>query len=212
MSVSQLHALLHRHLAQTGSAVVLHVSMRQQGDVISLAGGISITASDGETRHIGAGEIVLVEDTTGKGHITRSSGDRPRDTIFVPIDWSQPVRRDHHAAGIRAALHRPDRRSPGRERSISHSGGGSLTYVPSALMHRPQTRHSLRRAEDGWVWKFDSEAMGARRFGEPVREYLQAVGCRAALIFGEKSALVSRETASYMSSLMGPRAPVTTSC
>ena len=36
----------------------------------------------------------------------------------------------------------------------------------------------------------------------------QAVGCRAALIFGEKSALVSRETASYMSSLMGPRAPV----
>jgi hypothetical protein len=38
--------------------------------VISLADGISITASDGETRHIGAGEIVLVEDTTGKGHIT----------------------------------------------------------------------------------------------------------------------------------------------
>jgi len=69
-------------------------------------------------------------------------------------------------------------------------------------------RHSLRAAENGWVWKFDSEAMGSRRFGEPVREYLQAVGCRAALIFGEQSALVSRETASYMSSLMGPRAPV----
>jgi len=30
-------------------------------------------------------------------------------------------------------------------------------------------RHSLRRAEDGWVWKFDSQAMGSRRFGEPVR-------------------------------------------
>src|SRR5205823_13279222 len=80
-------------------------------------------------------------------------------------------------------------------------------------------RHSLRRVQDGWVWKFDSEAMCSRRFGEPVREYLRAVGCRAALIFGEKSALVSRETASYMSSLMGPRAPVvevperdTTSC
>jgi len=39
------------------------------------------------------------------------------------------------------------------------------------------------RPEHGWVWKFDSEAMGSRRFGEPVREYLQAVGCRAALIF-----------------------------
>ncbi len=41
--------------------------------VISLAGAVEITVSDGETRHIGAGEIVLVEDTAGKGHITRSS-------------------------------------------------------------------------------------------------------------------------------------------
>src|ERR1700757_1117975 len=69
-------------------------------------------------------------------------------------------------------------------------------------------RHSLRRVEAGWVWKFDSEAMGSRRFGEPFREYLRAVSCRAALIFGEKSALVAHETASYMPSLMGPRAPV----
>jgi hypothetical protein len=50
------------------------------------ADGISITASDGETRHIGAGEIVLVEDTTGKSHITKSSGDKPHHTIFLPID------------------------------------------------------------------------------------------------------------------------------
>jgi hypothetical protein len=48
-------------------------------------------------------------------------------------------------------------------------------------------RHSLRRAENGWVWKFDSEAMGSRRFGEPVREYLQAVDCRAALLLATAS-------------------------
>jgi hypothetical protein len=35
--------------------------------VISLVGGISITASDGETRHIGIGEIVLVEDHLRQG-------------------------------------------------------------------------------------------------------------------------------------------------
>ncbi len=69
-------------------------------------------------------------------------------------------------------------------------------------------RHSLTPAEGGWTWKFDGSALGARRFGEPFREYLQAVRCRAALIFGEKSALVSRATASYMSSLMGPLAPI----
>jgi hypothetical protein len=47
-------------------------------NAINLAGGISITASGGEIRHIGAGEIVLVEDTTGKAHITKSSGERRR--------------------------------------------------------------------------------------------------------------------------------------
>jgi pimeloyl-ACP methyl ester carboxylesterase len=69
-------------------------------------------------------------------------------------------------------------------------------------------RHSLMRIDDGWTWKFDGAAIGARRFGEPFREYLQAVQCRAALIFGEKSALVSRQTARYMSHIMGPLAPI----
>ena len=54
--------------------------------VISLAGGVEITVSDGEARQIGPGEIVLVEDTTGKGHKTKSSGATPRYTIFAPID------------------------------------------------------------------------------------------------------------------------------
>ena len=51
--------------------------------------------------------------------------------------------------------------------------------------------------EDGWTWKFDANALGARRFGEPFREYLQAVRCRPAPRFGENSALVSRHIASY---------------
>jgi len=69
-------------------------------------------------------------------------------------------------------------------------------------------RHSLKQVEGGWAWKFDPDALGSRRFGEPFREYLQAVRCRAALMFGENSKLVSRATASYMSSLMGPQAPI----
>jgi len=44
---------------------------------------------NGETRNIGAGEIVLVEDTTGKGHITKSSGGIPRlSRRFVHIKHS----------------------------------------------------------------------------------------------------------------------------
>jgi len=35
--------------------------------VIVLQGGVEVTTSDGESRTSGAGEVVMVEDTTGKG-------------------------------------------------------------------------------------------------------------------------------------------------
>ena len=50
--------------------------------------------------------------------------------------------------------------------------------------------------------------MGRRRFGEPFDEFLKAVSCRAALIYGARSELVTRRTADYMSTLMGPEAPI----
>jgi len=48
---------------------------------INVGGAVEIT---GETWHIAAGGIVLVEATTGKGHITKSS--ESCYTLFVPID------------------------------------------------------------------------------------------------------------------------------
>ncbi len=69
-------------------------------------------------------------------------------------------------------------------------------------------RHSLKQLDGGWTWKFDVGAMGSRRWGEPFREHLQKLRCRAGLIFGQNSALVSRDTADYMSELMGPEAPI----
>jgi len=67
---------------------------------------------------------------------------------------------------------------------------------------------SIKQTNGGWTWKFDFKVMGSRRFGEPYGEELKALKCRAALIYGEKSAIVSRRTVTYMSSVMGPKAPV----
>jgi len=69
-------------------------------------------------------------------------------------------------------------------------------------------RTSVKPLDGGWSWKFDFKVMGSRRFGEPYREELKALKCRAALIYGENSAIVSRRTVDYMSSIMGPKAPV----
>tara|TARA_B100000676_G_scaffold312565_1_gene387453 strand:- start:578 stop:1528 length:951 start_codon:yes stop_codon:yes gene_type:complete len=67
---------------------------------------------------------------------------------------------------------------------------------------------SIRECITGWTWKFDFKIMGSRRFGEPYREELKALKGRTALIHGQKSAILSRRTVSYMSKLMGPAAPI----
>ncbi len=60
-----------------------HPAPRRQY-IINLDAGVQLTASDGEARVIGAGEVVLVEDTTGKGHLSKSVNNQMRHSIFVP--------------------------------------------------------------------------------------------------------------------------------
>lgn len=62
-----------------------HPAPRRQY-IINLDGGVKITASDGEAREILAGEVILVEDTTGKGHLSQSIGGKMRHSIFIPIE------------------------------------------------------------------------------------------------------------------------------
>ena len=62
-----------------------HPAPRRQY-IINLDAGVKITASDGEAREIGAGEVILVEDTSGKGHLSQALEAKIRHCIFVPID------------------------------------------------------------------------------------------------------------------------------
>jgi hypothetical protein len=62
-----------------------HPAPRRQY-IVNLDAGVRITASDGESREIGAGEVILVEDISGKGHLSKSVGGQIRHSIFVPID------------------------------------------------------------------------------------------------------------------------------
>ncbi len=54
--------------------------------LVTLDGEVDITVSDGTTRRFGTGDVVLLEDTTGKGHLSRAVAGRPRRSIFVLLD------------------------------------------------------------------------------------------------------------------------------
>ena len=62
-----------------------HPAPRRQY-IINLDAGVQITASDGESRKIGAGEVILVEDTRGKGHLSKALDGRIRNCIFVTLE------------------------------------------------------------------------------------------------------------------------------
>ena len=54
--------------------------------VINLEGSVEIMVGDGTTRILGPGAILLAEDTTGHGHISRAVNNQPRKSIFVTLD------------------------------------------------------------------------------------------------------------------------------
>ena len=56
-----------------------------------LSGTLESTVSDGETRVFGSGSIVLVEDTTGKGHITKVVGTEDVKAVLIQLDSSEPI-------------------------------------------------------------------------------------------------------------------------
>lgn len=117
----------------------------------------------------------------------------PKDT---PLPKLEPPRR----AGPRLY---PDRASALARFRLMPEQPCENAYITDFI-----ARTSIREVAGGWSWKFDFRVMGARRFGEPYNAELRAMRCRAALIYGDRSAIVSPRTVAYMSSIMGPKAPV----
>ena len=67
-----------------GQFIDWHPAPRRQF-VVTLSGQAEVEASDGEIRQITPGTIMLADDTTGKGHITRGVGTAERLSLFIPL-------------------------------------------------------------------------------------------------------------------------------
>ena len=54
--------------------------------IVMLEGSVEIEIGDGTRRVFHPGEILLAEDTTGQGHISRAVNGQPRKSLFIPLD------------------------------------------------------------------------------------------------------------------------------
>ena len=53
--------------------------------VFTLSGAVDIEVGDGTVRRLAPGDILIAEDLTGQGHITRVVGNTPRFYAVVPL-------------------------------------------------------------------------------------------------------------------------------
>lgn len=81
-----------RDTAAGGPQVMdFHVAPRRQF-VIHLAGRAEIECGDGSKRQFGVGDVLLADDTTGQGHISREVHG-PRTQVFIALDASADINR-----------------------------------------------------------------------------------------------------------------------
>jgi hypothetical protein len=66
-------------------ALDFHTAPRRQL-VVNLTGSVEIETGTGDKRLLGPGSIILAEDRTGEGHISRNVGGEPRTCLFVHLD------------------------------------------------------------------------------------------------------------------------------
>jgi len=65
------------------SEVAWHIAPQRQF-AINLTGELEVEVSDGERRRIGPGDLVLLDDTYGKGHVTRLLS--PVTCLFLRVE------------------------------------------------------------------------------------------------------------------------------
>lgn len=76
-----------------GGRLDFHPAPRRQF-VVTLSGMVEIECGDGSKRRLGPGDIMLADDTSGQGHITREV-EGPRRSLIIPVP------EDHDLSGWR---------------------------------------------------------------------------------------------------------------
>jgi hypothetical protein len=81
-------AMTARAYARSANSVPdWHTAPRRQF-AINMTGSLEVEISDGSRHQIGQGDLVYLEDITGKGHVTRVLSPVTNLFIHVPQDWN----------------------------------------------------------------------------------------------------------------------------
>ena len=79
-----VRSLVWRRVEKEAPPAIPHTSPRRQL-IVPLSGAVEIEVSTGEQRTVVPGQVLMVDDVTGKGHITRAADDATRVTLVLEL-------------------------------------------------------------------------------------------------------------------------------
>jgi pimeloyl-ACP methyl ester carboxylesterase len=132
-------------------------------------------------------------------------GDRLAGAIIV----DSPVRRPDPESeeGARGRAFRNPKTYDDIETAIQHFHLIPPQPCVNAYIVDHVARHSLKKVDAGWAWKFDPRVF-LKASLTPMSDYLARVRCRVCVFRGELSYLVPPEIAEYMYGLLDRNAPI----
>jgi pimeloyl-ACP methyl ester carboxylesterase len=132
-------------------------------------------------------------------------GDRLAGAIIV----DSPVRRPDPESeeGARGRAFRNPKTYADLETAMQHFHLIPPQPCENAYIVEHVARHSLKKTDAGWTWKFDPRVF-VKTSLVPMSDYLAHVRCRVSVFRGELSYLVPPEIAEYMYGLLDRNAPI----
>jgi pimeloyl-ACP methyl ester carboxylesterase len=97
------------------------------------------------------------------------------------LEWGMRVEREGVEPGRKLRVYEDQETALGRFRFIPEQPG----VEPAVLRH--MGRYGLKEVEGGWTWKFDPGLFDYLQMGTDQEQKFRQLGCRTALILGEKS-------------------------
>ena len=143
--------------------------------------------------HAGIGKATLIGHSFGGGRVARASAEFPeRVTRTVIID-------SHMRLDDEKRSTRPFEIGPRRVYPTLEAARARFRLVPPENRTAPYildyvARHSLKEIEGGWTWKFDERLM-PKHDDARARDILGAIEAPVTFIYGDASAIVSRQHA-----------------
>lgn len=161
----------------------------------------------------GLGEKPIIVGHSFGGYMTMCHGKDHGAELSGAIIVDSPLRPENRQTEAGRRAYDPPKRPANRvftdpEEMVYRFRTIPPQYCENEYILEHIARKSLKPCEGGYTWKFDPAARVAGLHDEPLEDYLRAMTCPKALIYGDDSAIFGPDVVDYMSPIFDPANPM----